>query len=106
MIGAAQGSSEGAFAAVVVRSRERETLYDDMVRHPGPPEVVDGRLTPRRYDLLRDVELSEGPVVLHFEVRPLRDELPNRRTAKSDDPLPRRSGPHRQRLTSNVTARG
>ena len=77
---------EGAFTSVVVRSREGETLYDDMVVYPGPREVVDGRLSPRRYSLLRDVELPAGPVVLHFDVRACSASCPNRRTAKPDSP--------------------
>lgn len=78
---------EGALTVVTVQSQWGETLYDDMVQYPLPPEVVGGRLPPRRYDLLRDVELPVGPVVLRFDVRMCSMSCPDRRTAKPDDPF-------------------
>lgn len=72
---------EGAFTMVVVRSWAGEPLYGDVVRYP-MKVVRDGELLPRRYDLLRDVQLPAGGVIVTFDVWACSAACPNLRTVK------------------------
>lgn len=75
---------EGALTVLTLHTPEGERVYVDVVRYPGvPDDLRDGQIR-RRYDLLRDVEVPAGRVILRFDVRACSMACPDPREVKLD----------------------